>query len=139
VRVPVRDREVERYWQHALATSLQLAFVMDMDRFVLAASEDMARRLGAAADMLGHRCTSLLRAGDAPPGCPFHELLLDSGAHEAEVFSETLGGHLLVTLTPRRTPKVGSGAPGLGSGGRPELARHRWSSGGVGRWAQRPR
>ena len=60
------------------------------------------RRFGASCgDILGHQCAEVAHGdGRVPEHCPFHELLLDGGQHEAEVHSDRLGGDFLVRVTP---------------------------------------
>ncbi|HTX70851.1 MAG TPA: HD domain-containing phosphohydrolase [Thermoleophilia bacterium] len=100
---------VALYWQRALAGSGQLAFVMDTSRRIVAVSAGMARALGAPVDeLVGNTCNSLMHdAGGAPLDCPLHDLLLDGEQHESEIWSETLGRRLLVTVTPLADDECG--------------------------------
>ncbi len=104
-----RSRSVEkaiekakRQWERTFDSVPDLMAIIDKNYQVIRLNKPMAHRCGLdPRDAVGMKCYKLFHGTDCPPpACP-HKLMWETGEEtEAEVFSPTLGGTFLISVSP---------------------------------------
>ncbi|MGO8688167.1 MAG: ATP-binding protein [Thermoguttaceae bacterium] len=96
-------RRAKEEWEQTFDTVPDFVAVLDEQYRIVRANRPMAQRLGITPEQcVGLRCYEALHGTDQPPDfCPHARTCQDNREHTAEVHEPRLGGHFLVSTTPR--------------------------------------
>ena len=96
-------RQAKEEWEQTFNTVPDCVAILDDQYRIVRANRPMAERLGVAPEQcVGLRCYEAVHGTAQPPDfCPHAQTCRDSREHTAEVHEPRLGGHFLVSTTPR--------------------------------------
>ncbi len=96
-------RRANEDWEQTFNTVPDFVAILDNQHRVVRANRAMAERLGVAPEQCaGVHCYRAVHGATEPPeSCPHAHTCRDGREHTAEVYEARLGGHFLVTTTPR--------------------------------------
>ena len=96
-------RQAKEEWEQTFNTVPDFVAVLDDQHRIVRANRAMAKQLGVTPEQcVGLRCYEAVHGTDQPPEfCPHVQTCRDGREHTAEVFEPRLGGHFLVSTTPR--------------------------------------
>ncbi len=94
--------QAKEEWERTFDAVPDLICILDENNRILRANRAMAEVLGfSPEEAVGKVCYQVIHGSNSPPDYwPHLKLLRDGGVHSAEVYDETLGGHLYVTVSP---------------------------------------
>ncbi|HUL20798.1 MAG TPA: PAS domain-containing protein, partial [Thermodesulfobacteriota bacterium] len=109
-RIPLKNRKgtkkamfgTQREWEKTFDAMPDLIAIMDGNYRILRVNLAMAQYLGLTTDQCaGKICYKLVHGVDKPPDfCPHTLALADGREHIAEIHEDSLGGDILVSITP---------------------------------------
>ena len=93
-------------WESTFDAVPDLIAILDNHHRIKRVNKSMARRLGTAPEALvGKLCYECVHGTDRPPAsCPHAKYLAEGGEHTVEIYSESLGGHFCVSVSPLLDP-----------------------------------
>ena len=96
-------RQAKEEWEQTYNTVPDLVAILDDQHRIVRANRAMAQRLGMTPEQcVGLRCYESVHGTAQPPDfCPHAHTCRDGQEHTAEVHEPRLGGHFLVSTTPR--------------------------------------
>jgi PAS domain S-box-containing protein len=96
-------RSAREDWEQTFNSVPDLVATLDHQHLIVRANRALAERLGVAPEQcIGMPCYQVVHGMDQPPSfCPHAQSCRDCREHTAEVYEPRLGGHFLVTTTPR--------------------------------------
>ena len=96
-------RQAKEEWEQTYNTVPDLVAILDDQHRIVRANRAMAERLGVTPEQcVGLRCYEAVHGTTEPPDfCPHAQTCRDGQEHTAEVHEPRLGGHFLVSTTPR--------------------------------------
>jgi PAS domain S-box-containing protein len=98
-----RTRQATEDWEQTFNTVPDLVAILDDQHRIVRANRAMADRLGVTTEQcIGLHCYESVHGTAQPPEfCPHVQTCRDGREHTAEVYESRLGGHFLVSTTPR--------------------------------------
>ena len=96
-------RQAKEYWEQTFNSVPDFVAILDDQHRIVRANHPMAERLGVTIDQcIGLHCYEAVHGTAQPPEfCPHTRTCRDGREHTTEVHEPRLGGHFLVSTTPR--------------------------------------
>ena len=98
-----RMRRAKEDWEKTFDTVPDFVAILDDQQHIVRANRPMAAQLGVTPEQcVGLHCYEAVHGASQPPDfCPHVQTCRDGREHIAEVYEPRLGGHFLVSTTPR--------------------------------------
>ena len=102
-RADEATRQAKEDWEQTFNTVPEFIAVLDDQHRIVRVNRPMAERLGATTEQcVGLHCYEAVHGTAQPPEfCPHAQTCRDGREHAAEVYEPRLGGHFLVSTSPR--------------------------------------